>query len=295
MNPARIKLTFPVTTPPSDLEPAIAVFHRFIQRGLVEGLILDVADYRHVPQGPGVLLVGHDVDYGVEEGAFTVVRKRSAEDSLTQQLRDALRMGLGAMDAVVADGELDVAIDRARFTVAVFDRREGTPEEVARALHDEAEPLVSELYGSDAKLSTVVPDDPRQAPALRVEADPGAAETVLEALGGAQPPLQSPWDIHVEELARLREQDADFVLLDVREESEYETVNLGGKLIPLATLGDRLDELDREDRIVVHCRAGRRGASAVEQLREAGFSDAWNVNGALAAWSERIDPSVPRY
>jgi rhodanese-related sulfurtransferase len=295
MNPARIKLSFPATSPPADLEPAIAVFHRFIQRGLVEGLILDVADYRHVPQGPGVLLVGHDVDYGVEEGGFTVVRKRRAEDAASTQVRDALRMGLGAMDALAADGALDLAIDRARFTVAAFDRREGTPEEVAASLRDELEPLVTELYGTDAKLSPVVADDPRQAPAVHVEADPAAAEGVLDALGGAQPPLQSPWDIHVEDLARLREQDGDFVLLDVREESEYETVNLGGKLIPLATLGDRLDELDREDRIVVHCRAGRRGASAVEQLREAGFNDAWNVNGALAAWSERIDPSVPRY
>jgi rhodanese-related sulfurtransferase len=295
MNPARIKLTFPVTTPPTDLEPAIAVFHRFIQRGLVEGLILDVADYRHVPQGPGVLLVGHDVDYGVDDGGFTVVRKRSAGDSAAEQVRDALRMGLGAIDAVAADGALDVDVDRARFTVAVFDRREGAPEEVAAALHDELEPLVTELYGRDAKLSPLVADDARQAPAVHVEADPGAAEGVLEALGGAQPPLQSPWDIPVEELARLREQDADFVLLDVREETEYETVNLGGKLIPLATLGDRLDELDRQDHIVVHCRAGRRGASAVAQLREAGFRDAWNVNGALAAWSERIDPSVPRY
>jgi rhodanese-related sulfurtransferase len=295
MNPARLSVVFPTTTPPADLEPAIAVFHRFIQRGLVEGLILDVADYRHVPRGPGVLLVGHDVDYGVDETGFSVVRKRRADDTAATQLRDLLRMGLGAMDAIAHDGELEVAFDRARFTVTAIDRRLGDPGEVASALQDEIAPLVAELYGPEAKVAVVEADDPRRAPSVHVEADPQAATGVLDALGGAKAPGQSPWDISVEELARLRESDEDFVLLDVREESEYETVNLGGTLIPLGTLSERLGELDREDRIVVHCRAGRRGATAVEQLREAGFADAWNVNGALAAWSERIDPSVPTY
>lgn len=295
MNPARVSVAFPTTTPPPDLEPAVAVFHRFIQRGLVEGLILDVADYRHVPRGPGVLLVGHDVDYGVDEQAFTVVRKRRGDDTAATQVRDALRMGLGAMDAVADDGELEVAFDPARFTVSAVDRRLGAPGEAAAALRDEVAPLVAELYGPDAKVDPVESDDPRRSPSVLVEADPAAADGVLDALGGAQAPGQSPWDISVEELARLREEEVDFVLLDVREESEYETVNLGGTLIPLASLSERLDELNREDRIVVHCRAGNRGATAVEQLREAGFDDAWNVNGALVAWRERIDPSLPRY
>ena len=295
MNPLRVSVTFATTTPPQDLEPAIAVFHRFIQRGLVEGLILDVADYRHVPRGPGVLLVGHDVDYGLDEQSFTVVRKRRADDEMVTQVRDALRMGLGAMQAITDDGDLEVAFDPARFTVTVSDRRLGEPGEVTSVLREELAPLLTELYGADAKISPVESDDPRRSPSLSVEAERAATEGVLDALGGAQAPGQSPWDISVEELARLREQDADFVLLDVREESEYETVNLGGRLMPLASLSERLDELDRQERIVVHCRAGNRGATAVAQLREAGFDDAWNVNGALVAWSECIDPTLPRY
>ena len=295
MNPTRIKVTFPPAGPLPDLTPAIETFHRCIQRGLVEGLILDVADYRHVPQGPGVLLVGHDVDYGLAEDGFSVVRKRSAHDEVAAQLRDALRMGLGALDAVADDVGLDVEIDRARFTVAVFDRSLGPAAEVAPALAEEIAPLITELYGGDVKLAPVEAADPRQAAAVHVEADPQAAAGALEALGGAQPPLQSPWDITVEELARLREQDAEVVLVDVREESEYEAVNLGGRLIPLASLDERLDELDRDDHIVVHCRAGNRSATAVARLREAGFTNAWNVNGSLTAWRERIDPSLRRY
>ena len=293
MNPRRIKVTFPPAGELPDLGPAIDAFHRFIQRGLVEGLILDVADYRHVPQGPGVLLVGHDVDFGIAEDGFSVVRKRSVDDDVATQLRDALRLGLGALEAIADDVEFDVAIDPARFTVAVFDRSLGAADEVAGALRDAIAPLVTELYGQDAKLAPVEVTDARQAAAVHVEADPQAAAGVLEALGGAQPPLQSPWDITVEEFARRREQDDDLVLLDVREESEYETVNLGGRLIPLGELEERLDELDRDDHIVVHCRSGHRSATAVEQLREAGFANAWNLNGALAAWRERIDPSLP--
>ncbi len=293
MNPARLSVRFAASDALADLAPTIEMFHRFIQRGLVEGLILDVADYRHVPDGPGVLLVGHDVDYGVTDTAFTTVRKRHADDGAATQLRDTLRLGLGALDAIADDGQLAATFDRSRFTVTAFDRRLGSPAEAVEALHAELAPVVAELYGTDATVRTVVADDPRQAPRLEVTADPTSATSVLEQLGGAQPPGQSAWDISVEQLAKLRQDDADFVLLDVREESEYETANLGGTNIPLATLTDRLDELDPQAHIVVHCRAGRRGATAVEQLRDAGFDDAWNVNGALTAWRQRIDPELP--
>ena len=293
MKPQRLSIRFPVERAPSDLEAAIRVFHRVLQRGLAEGLTLDVADYRHVPRGPGVLLVGHDVDYGVSEEAFTVVRKRCGDQDAATQLRDLLRMGLGLLEALADDGELDVSVVRARFTVTVPDRSLGARDEVAARLLEVVEPVVAELYGPDSTIVAVEDPDPRAAPALRVEG--AAPEGVLAKLGGSQAPGQSPWDISVEELARLREDGVEHVLLDVREENEYEIVNLGGQLIPLATLPDRLDDLDRGTRVIAHCRAGRRGAKAVAQLRDAGFEDAWNVRGGLVAWSERIDPDTPRY
>lgn len=294
MNPQRLTVRFPVDDVPDDLEPALGVFHRFIQRGLVEGLILDVADYRHVPNGPGVMLIGHDVDYGISHEGFTVVRKRSAHDPATEQLRDVLRMGLGALDAIAADGQLDVSVDRSSFTVTAPDRLLGPPDEVAAALGTEIEPTVTELFGGGATVTTVDHNDPRLAPEVLVESDENAIR-VLEALGGSQAPGQSPWDISVDELFRLRNSDAEFTLLDVREENEYETVNLGGRLAPLASLGEHVVDLDRGTKIVAHCRAGTRGAKAVAQLRDAGFDDVWNVNGGLIAWIDRIDPSLPKY
>ncbi|HEX9889672.1 MAG TPA: rhodanese-like domain-containing protein [Nitriliruptorales bacterium] len=295
MNPLRLSVRFPVREVPPDLEPAIGAFHRFIRQGLVEGFVLDVADYRHVPRGPGVMLVGHDVDYGVNHDEFTAVRKRSASDPAAVQLRDLLRMGLGAIDAIADDHELAVTCDRSRFEVSVHDRRLGPSEEVGNTLRAEVEPVVSELFGEDASVTVAASDDPRRAPSVRVQADPQAATSVLQKLGGSHAPGQSAWDITVEELARLRDSAAEFVLLDVREESEYEIVHLGGKLAPLAQLGAHVDELDREARIVVHCRGGHRGAKATTQLRAAGFEDVWNLNGGLMAWIDRVDPSLPRY
>ncbi|MCH2169440.1 rhodanese-like domain-containing protein [Myxococcota bacterium] len=104
---------------------------------------------------------------------------------------------------------------------------------------------------------------------------------------------QSPWDIGVEDLAKLREDSADFVLIDVREPHEYERCNLGGTLIPLKTLAGRLEEFDRSSHMVVHCKSGGRSAQAVKLLRGAGCENVWNVQGGLLAWVERIDPSLP--
>jgi len=106
---------------------------------------------------------------------------------------------------------------------------------------------------------------------------------------------QSPWDISVEELRRLRDSAADFRLVDVREPHEYEICNLDGELIPLGQLPDRLEELDAGGHIVVHCRSGGRSARAVTLLRSAGFQNVWNLNGGILAWIDQIDSSLTRY
>jgi adenylyltransferase/sulfurtransferase len=108
-------------------------------------------------------------------------------------------------------------------------------------------------------------------------------------------PKQSEWDISVEELQRLRASGADFRLIDVREPREYEICNLDGELIPLGTLATRLPDLSRDQHIVVHCRSGGRSAQAVAAMRQAGFGNAWNLNGGILAWIDRIDPSLTRY
>jgi adenylyltransferase/sulfurtransferase len=84
-------------------------------------------------------------------------------------------------------------------------------------------------------------------------------------------------------------------ILDVREPHEYEICNLSGYLLPLGELPSRVHELNTADEIVVHCRSGVRSARAVDFLRQAGFRKVWNLKGGILAWSDQVDPSIPKY
>ncbi len=96
MNPLRLSLKIFATKPipREELHPFIGVFHRFIQEAAVPGLLIDVADYAHVPDGPGVILIGHDVDYGIDlaggRTGLLTTRKRGSEADLSALFREAL-------------------------------------------------------------------------------------------------------------------------------------------------------------------------------------------------------------
>src|SRR5271154_2642464 len=94
--------------------------------------------------------------------------------------------------------------------------------------------------------------------------------------------------------ARLDRGD-DLFILDVREPHEYQICNLGGHLIPLGELPKRASELDSSREIVAHCRSGKRSAEAVEFLQRAGFRKVLNLKGGILAWSDDVDPAVPKY
>lgn len=94
--------------------------------------------------------------------------------------------------------------------------------------------------------------------------------------------------------ARLDRGD-DLYVLDVREPHEYQICNIGGHLIPLGDLPQRVNELDSSREIVAHCRSGVRSAKAAEFLRQAGFKKLWNLKGGILAWSDEVDPRVPKY
>jgi len=84
-------------------------------------------------------------------------------------------------------------------------------------------------------------------------------------------------------------------VLDVREPHEYQIANLGGYLIPLGDLPKRVNELDSSREIVAHCKMGGRSARAVAFLKQAGFTKIHNLAGGITAWSDRVDPKVPKY
>ena len=88
----------------------------------------------------------------------------------------------------------------------------------------------------------------------------------------------------------------DFQLIDVREPQEYQICNIPqARLIPLGELPKRLHELDRSRPVVVHCKMGGRSAKAVDFLRQNGFTGVLNMTGGILAWSDKVDPAVPKY
>ena len=76
---------------------------------------------------------------------------------------------------------------------------------------------------------------------------------------------------------------------------EYQIANIGGHLIPLSDLTQRVDELDYDREIVVHCKGGVRSATAVELLRQAGFKHISSLAGGILAWANKVDPKIPKY
>ncbi len=98
-----------------------------------------------------------------------------------------------------------------------------------------------------------------------------------------------------EELKQRLDAGDDLFILDVRDPHEYQIGNLGGHLIPLNDLPKRVGELDASREIVVHCKLGGRSAKAVDFLKQAGFNQVHNLDGGINAWSERVDPKVPKY
>ncbi len=111
----------------------------------------------------------------------------------------------------------------------------------------------------------------------------------------APPPDLKVPEMSARELNDRLKQGEQVFILDVREPHEYEICNIGGYLIPLGDLPRRVQEIESSGTVVVHCRSGVRSARAVEFLRQAGFRRIWNLKGGILAWSDEVDPSIPKY
>ena len=102
--------------------------------------------------------------------------------------------------------------------------------------------------------------------------------------------------VDVIEVKQKLDRGDDFVLVDVREPYEYQIARIpGAQLIPLGDLPKRLPELNPEADIVMHCRSGARSQKAVELLKQSGFKRVRNMTGGILAWSDKVDPTVPKY
>ncbi len=97
-------------------------------------------------------------------------------------------------------------------------------------------------------------------------------------------------DITVQELKEKLDRGDQFLLLDVREQHEFDEFNLGARLIPLGDLMNRVWELDefKDSEVVVHCRSGKRSAMGQQILQMNGFANVRNLEGGVLAWMDRF-------
>jgi molybdopterin/thiamine biosynthesis adenylyltransferase/rhodanese-related sulfurtransferase/molybdopterin converting factor small subunit len=103
-------------------------------------------------------------------------------------------------------------------------------------------------------------------------------------------------DIDPTEVKARLDRGDPFVLIDVREPHEHQICHIpAARLIPLGDLPRRVHELNSADEFVLHCKSGMRSAKAADFLRQAGFRKVRNMKGGILAWSDKVDPSVPKY
>ena len=104
-------------------------------------------------------------------------------------------------------------------------------------------------------------------------------------------------EITATELKQKFDDGEDFQLIDVRQPDEYAFARIeGAKLIPLGEILARMSELDPSRELILQCKMGGRSAKANEVLKAAGFSgNMKNLKGGITAWSNDVDPKIPKY
>lgn len=162
----------------------IPLFHRFIQEDKLEGMLVDVAEYTHVHQGPGVLLIAHEANYSLdeEEGkrGFLYTQKRAPAKDAQGHLKTAFRRALQGCELLEKDPALKngLQFDLGHFQVFVNDRMEAPfTSEALAALESELNPFLSALYGGQKLV--ILPEKNSQKRAgfeVRVEKVPPASE-----------------------------------------------------------------------------------------------------------------------
>jgi len=104
-------------------------------------------------------------------------------------------------------------------------------------------------------------------------------------------------EITAKDLNRWINGQVDLQIVDVREPHEFEFASIpGAQLIPLGQIVNRISEIPKDKTIVVQCKGGVRSAKAIGFLKDAGFEGRLiNLKGGITAWSDDVDPSVPKY
>ncbi len=194
MAPQRIsiKLFFKSEAVPGP-EAQIAAFHRWIRDKKLGGLLIDVADYAHVPDGPGIMIIGHEADYNIDHGpggvGLLVTRKRIESGDLASAVDQVARLAAVAAAALESEGfSPSIEVNTGRLRVTLLDRlRYPADGSNIQPVADEVAKAVAESFGVDASAEPVAHDGRGPAAFDLTLVDPPSVAQLQERLGAATP------------------------------------------------------------------------------------------------------------
>ena len=103
-------------------------------------------------------------------------------------------------------------------------------------------------------------------------------------------------EISAKELYDWQVKGDAFQIIDVREPHEYDIVNIGAELVPLATVAAYAPNITRNTRVVIHCKMGGRSAKAIRELEEKfGFENLYNLKGGILGYIDEVKPELTKY
>lgn len=179
MLPQRISTKLFINEPEAlDLPAFIPIFHNWIREQKVDGVPIDVADYKHVKEGPGVLLIGHEGDYALDlghgrPGLLYSYKRQWQSETLAGRLQAVLHRLLHGAQLVETEaslgGRLTFATDELQLTFLDRLRTPNTPETMA-AVSQKVEATLAAMYRGLAVTVERVETDERRPFSLRVQA-----------------------------------------------------------------------------------------------------------------------------
>lgn len=184
--PKRLAIKFNLKTEASFTAKAIMpIFQRWIQEHAVEGMLIDVVDYKHVHEGPGVILIADEGDYAYDlsegKAGLLYVRKRSLPDNLADALQLLMRVAVNATQRFEDEDSLGGAtFDYSSAKITFLDRLNyANSDETLSAIHDLAFAFLSTAYATQDITITRANEDSREAFAIQFKV---AGDVSSEAL-----------------------------------------------------------------------------------------------------------------
>ena len=96
-------------------------------------------------------------------------------------------------------------------------------------------------------------------------------------------------EVTPKELKQLMDEKKDIQLIDVREEYEFDEVNMNGQLIPMGDVMSNIEKIAKDKTVVIHCRSGKRSATVINALEaQHGFTNLYNLKGGILAYIEEV-------